>query len=134
MQVTRYRCSPDASATWGRIWAAFCWRRWKGVMGYEGVEYGTGRVPPGQSLGLGSEARILFIATVGALTRLEEEGGSKEAGAVYTRRRLRSQRLHDVLQRYDMDKSRAEHLMECTKDYLDWALNRPVENEPTLPW
>ncbi len=129
-----YCCSPDAASTWGRVFSAFKWRRWKGVVGYEGVEYGGGSVPPGQSLGLESEARILVIATVGALTRLKEEGGDREAGAVYAKRTLCSQRLWDVRKRYGVDKNRAEHLLECVKDWLEWALNRPVDDEPELPW
>lgn len=132
--MTRYRCSTEAASTWGRIFSAFRWRRCKGVMGYEGTEYGGGHVPPSQSAGLETEARILFIATMGVLVRLAGEGGSRRAGAAYTRRKLRSQRVWDVLEDYDMSKDRAEHLWECTKDYLDWTLNRPVEDEPELPW
>lgn len=134
--MTGYLCSPDAASTWGRIFSAFKWRRCKGVMGYEGTEYGGSHIPPGQSSGVETEARILILGTTGALTRLEEEGGSKEAAVAYTRRRLRSQRVWDVLKRYDMDRGRAEHLWECVKNWLHVALGDDVYalEELELPW
>lgn len=99
--------------------------------------YAPDIAPPtrGNHSDLATRSRILRIASAGALVRLEEEGGSKEAAACLTQRRLRSQRVWDVCRRYALAFEQSEHLGECAKDWLAWALgDDALGDEPELPW
>lgn len=95
---------------------------------------------------LGTDARLLFIASVGCLTRLEEQGLAQQAAVALARRRLSGHGLGAVARRFGLTwcgAHREEHCTGCrehdllnmVREWLFWALgDEPESDEPDLPW
>ena len=143
MISTQYECSVEASRTWGRLLAVYALRRAKGDAQLEGHDWAEwGPLPPrGGHSDLGTEARLLFIASVGVLARLEEERGHP---AHLARTRLKGHGIRSVCEDLGIkycgrrdDECRgcdAHRHIFCAKEWLHWALTDPVADEPELPW
>lgn len=143
--MERFQCSPEADATWSRLLALYRLRRCDGDVQIQGRNWAEwGPLPVGHS-DLGTEARLLFIACVGCLARLEEQGEPQSIGVALARRRLSNHGLGAVAQRFGLawcgqanDQNCTgceEHdLLNMTKEWLGWALDDPLEDEPELPW
>ncbi len=160
-EVERFQCSPEAEDMWSRLRVLYALKRaglrtdgnGKGIGWVEGDTQVSGRnwaeappsLPSGNHSDLATDARLLFIACVGCLARLEEQGAAQEAGVALARRRLSAHGLGPVAQRFGLSWCGAyndEHCTGCqehdllnmTKEWLRWALDDPLEDEPDLPW
>jgi hypothetical protein len=67
---------------------------------------------------LGTEVRVMVWDAQAALGRLENGGPRERVGAELTRRRLTSQRVHDVRERHGLSYEEADSMVEQVKDYL----------------
>ena len=145
VEVERFRCSPEADACWSRLLALYRLRRYDGDPQMQGRNWAEWEMhQPGHS-DLGTEARLLFIASVGCLARLEEQGMAQQVGVALARRRLSAHGLGAVARRFRLtlcgqaDDQKCtgceEHnLLNLAKEWLAWALDDPLEDEPDLPW
>lgn len=134
VEVERFRCSPEADACWSRLLALYRLRRYDGdsqIQGHNWAEWEMGQ--SGHS-DLGTEARLLFIASVGCLARLEGQGMAQQVGVALARRRLSAQRVTDIRRRFGLTYDEAEERLNMVREWLGWALNDPLEDEPELPW
>ena len=157
MISTQYELSWEASCTWGRLLHVHRMSREAGLLTDRSPDGETeavwGRGDPQQmghefstprSLGypdLGTEARILFIASQGCLTRLEEK---RRYPAHLARTRLKGHGVRSVCEELGIkycgrrdDECKgcdAHRLVFCAKMWLHWALTDPVADEPELPW
>lgn len=124
VEVERFQCSPGAGAMWSRLLALYRLRRYDGDSQIQGHNWAETAFcsPTGSHSDLGTEARLLFIASVGILARLEEHGGNAAIGAVLARRRLARQRTTDVRRRHGLTYDVAEEVFAATKEYLSTAL------------
>lgn len=147
VETERFRCSPQADASWSRLLALYRLRRYDGDSQTQGHNWAETAFcsPTGSHSDLGTEARLLFIASVGCLARLEEQGHPQSIGVALARRRLSNHGLGAVAQRFGLtwcgqvDDQRCtgceEHdLLGMTKEWMCWALDDPLEDEPEPPW
>ena len=162
-EVERFQCSPQAEGMWRRLQNLYRFRRAGlvtdgngGGLGWtEGDTQVLGRnwaetalcSPTGSHPDLGTEARLLFIACVGCLARLEEQGEPQSIGVALARRRLSAHGLGAVAKRFgltwcgEVDEQKCtgceEHdLLNITKEWLAAALgDDPYAAEQLeLPW
>lgn len=136
VEVERFRCSPQADATWSRLLALYRLRRYDGDSQTQGRNWAETAFcsPTGNHSDLGTEARLLFIASVGCLARLEEQGHPQSIGVALARRRLSAQRVTDIRRRYGLSWDDAEERLNLVREWLCWALDDPLEDEPELSW
>ena len=136
VETERFRCSPEADACWSRLLALYRLRRYDGDSQIQGRNWAESAFcsPTGSHSDLGTEARLLFIASVGCLARLEEQGHPQSIGVALARRRLSAQRVTDIRQRYGLTWDDAEERLNMVREWLAWALDNPLEDEPELPW
>ena len=131
----RFQCSPVAEATWSRLLALYRLRRYDGDVQIQGTNWGEWTSRSHQT-DLGTEARLLFIASVGCLARLEEQGEAQSIGVALARRRLSNHGLGAVARRFGLTwcgAGRDEHwtgcqehdLLNMAKEWLAWALDDP---------
>jgi hypothetical protein len=113
-ESTGYKCSIEADATWSQLRRAVAFIRAKGDAQMEGGTQYTN----GTDQDLGTEARMMVWDAEAALTRLDCGNPRERAGAELTRRRLTSQRVHDVRERHGLSYEEADGMVERVKDYL----------------
>ena len=131
----RFQCSPEADAMWSRLRALYRLRRCDGDVQIQGRNWAEwGCYPAGNHSDLGTEARLLFIACVGCLARLEEQGEPQGIGVALARRKLAAQRVTDTRRRHGLSWEEADERLAMVKEWLAWALDDPLEDEPDLPW
>ena len=120
---------------WVRLLALYRLRRFDGDAQTQGRNWAEwGSLPTGTHSDLGTEARLLFIASVGCLARLEEQGEPQSIGVALARRKLAAQRVTDVRRRFGLSWEDADEVVELVKEWLGWALDNPLDDEPDLPW
>lgn len=83
---------------------------------------------------LGTDSRMLVWDAQSRLQLLEARGPSQQAGVALARRKLASQRVTDVRQRFGLGYDTAEELLEMVKEWLCWALSVEPDDEPDLAW
>ena len=136
-EVERFQCSPGADAMWSRLLALYRLRRYDGDSQIQGRNWAEWEMHQnGSHSDLGTEARLLFIACVGCLTRLEEQGMAQQVGVALARRRLSAQRVTDIRQRYGLTYDEAEERLNMVREWLAVALgDDPCAVEQLeLPW
>ncbi len=128
----RFECSYAAAETWRRL--RYLWSLDDPQLhGQDWAERAQVSELSGEDLG--TDSRMLVWDAQSRLMILEARGPSQQAGVALARRKLASQRVTDVRQRFGLDYDTSEELMEMVKEYLRWALSEDNgEPEPELAW
>lgn len=129
----RFRCSVRADAVWHRL--RYLWNLDDPQM--HGQDWAERALITSELSGedLGTDSRMLVWDAQSRLMLLEARGPSQQAGVALARRKLASQRVTDVRQRYGLDYDTAVELVEMVKEFLLWALSEDDgEPEPELAW
>ncbi len=129
----RYQCSYAAAETWRRLRSL--WNLDDPQM--HGQDWAERALINSELSGedLGTDSRMLVWDAQSRLMLLEARGPSQQAGVALARRRLASQRVTDVRERYGLDYDTAQELIEMVKEWLHWALAvDDGEPEPSLSW
>lgn len=129
----RFRCSVEADRTWARLRSL--WLLDDPQM--HGQDWAERALINSELSGqdLGTDSRMLVWDAQSRLMILEARGPSQQAGVALARRRLASQRVTDVRERYGLDYDTAQELIEMVKEWIAWALAvDDGEPEPKMPW
>ena len=121
---------------WSRLVALYRIKHYAGDVQIQGRNWAEDWLPGnGHHSDLGTNARLLFIASVGALTRLEEQGIPQTIGVRMARRRLNAQRVSDIRRKHGLSYEEGMELEHMVREWLCWALgDEPENDEPELPW
>lgn len=133
MTRQRFQCSYAASEMWRRLRSL--WNLDDPQM--HGIDWAERAEINSELSGadLGTDSRMLVWDAQSRLMLLEVRGPSQQAGVALARRRLASQRVTDVRERYGLDYDTAQELIEMVKEFLCWALSvDDGEPEPELAW
>lgn len=127
----RFECSYAAAETWRRLRSL--WNLDDPQMhGQDWAERAQVSELSGEDLG--TDSRMLVWDAQSRLMILEARGPSQQAGVALARRRLASQRVTDVRERFGLDYDTAQELIEMVKEWLAWALDAELNDEPELAW
>lgn len=130
---TRFQCSYAAAETWRHLRSL--WLLDDPQM--HGQDWAERALTNSELSGadLGTDSRMLVWDAQSRLMLLEARGPSQQAGVALARRRLASQRVTDVRERYGLDYDTAQELLEMVKEWLCWSLAvDDGEPEPELAW
>ena len=111
---TRFQCSYAAAETWRRLRSL--WNLDDPQM--HGQDWAERALINSELSGedLGTDSRMLVWDAQSRLQLLEARGPSQQAGVALARRRLASQRVTDVRERYGLDYETAQELSRWSKN------------------